>query len=85
MILKPIQTKAEGQTLPRLVDYADLLTDEEEVQLTEKLDAISLKRGCDIVVVTVDSLKERLQKLLRMIFMMKMDMASERTQMVFFC
>lgn len=62
MILKPIQTKAEGQTLPRLVDYADLLTDEEEVQLTEKLDAISLKRGCDIVVVTVDSLERKTAK-----------------------
>lgn len=40
----------------RLVDGADLLTDSEESSLTAKLDEISIRQSCDIVVVTTDSL-----------------------------
>lgn len=42
---------------PRLVDEADLLTSSEETELLEKLDEISERQDCDIVVVTVDSLE----------------------------
>ena len=42
--------------LPRLVDEADLLTDEEEAGLLEQLDEISERQECDVVVVTVNGL-----------------------------
>lgn len=42
--------------LPRLVDEADLLSDEEEMKLHKMLDEISVRQQTDIVVVTVDSL-----------------------------
>lgn len=42
--------------LPRLVDYADLLTDSEESALLSKLDEISERQRADIVVVTADTL-----------------------------
>lgn len=41
---------------PRLVDEADLLTDDEEGTLVDKLDTVSEKWQCDVAVVTVDSL-----------------------------
>lgn len=41
---------------PRLVDEAELLTDEEESSLADKLDAVSDKWQCDVTIVTVDSL-----------------------------
>lgn len=41
---------------PRLVDEAELLTDEEESSLADKLDAVSDKWQCDVAIVTVDSL-----------------------------
>lgn len=44
------------RSLPRLMDEADLLTDEEEQALLQKLDEISLRQGMDVVVVTVYSL-----------------------------
>lgn len=40
----------------RLVDDADLLTDGEEEDLKAKLDEISEKQKCDVIVVTVNSL-----------------------------
>lgn len=40
----------------RLVDQADLLTDWQEESLCEQLDAISVKHGLDVVVVTADTL-----------------------------
>lgn len=40
----------------RVIDQANLLTDSEEVSLTEKLDEISLRQKMDIVVATADSL-----------------------------
>lgn len=45
-----------GEHPPRLVDEADLLTDDEEGTLVEKLDTVSEKWQCDVAVVTVDSL-----------------------------
>ena len=42
--------------LPRLVDEADLLTDEEEADILEQLDEISERQECDVAVVTVDGL-----------------------------
>lgn len=53
---------ADSQTIPsehllgRVVDEADLLTDEEETELTEKLDEISERQQFDVVVVTANSL-----------------------------
>lgn len=43
--------------LPRLVDEAALLTDQEASKLIEKLDGISEKQKMDIVIITVDSLE----------------------------
>lgn len=42
--------------LPRLVDNANLLTADESAALLAKLDEISLQQGCDVVIVTTDSL-----------------------------
>lgn len=42
---------------PRLVDKADLLSDEQEKNLLAKLDEISKRQKCDVVVVTVKSLE----------------------------
>ena len=47
----------EDRQLPRLVDDADLLDNGEEEELLEKLDEISERQECDVVVVTVDSLE----------------------------
>lgn len=41
---------------PRVVDDADLLTFEQERELTEKLDAISQRQEVDVAVITVESL-----------------------------
>lgn len=43
--------------LPRLLDFADLLSDSEETALLDKLDEISERQQVDIVVLTVDSLE----------------------------
>ncbi|MCM1134236.1 MAG: TPM domain-containing protein [Clostridium sp.] len=43
--------------LPRLLDYADILSDSEEAELLEKLDEISMRQQMDVVAVTVDSLE----------------------------
>lgn len=43
--------------LPRLVDNASLLTDDEANKLTEKLDNISEKHQLDVIIITVDSLE----------------------------
>ncbi|MCI6553856.1 MAG: TPM domain-containing protein [Lachnospiraceae bacterium] len=44
-----------AESLPRLVDDADLLSDSEEEVLLDKLDDISSIQGMDVVIVTVDS------------------------------
>ncbi len=49
-------TSADQQEYGRLVDDAGLLTEEEASSLLGKLDSISEKQECDVVVVTVDSL-----------------------------
>jgi len=43
--------------LPRLVDGADLLSDSEEAELSNKLDEISERQQLDVIVVTVKSLE----------------------------
>lgn len=45
-----------GYRKPRVVDDADLLTYEEEQELLKKLDEISERQNCDVVVVTTNSL-----------------------------
>ena len=47
----------EERLLPRLVDQADLLTEEEETKLLTKLDEISERQKCDVIVATVNSLE----------------------------
>lgn len=46
-----------AETLPRMKDGADLLDAEQEAQLEEKLDEVSEKQQCDVVIVTTDSLE----------------------------
>lgn len=46
----------EERLLPRLVDEGDLLTDKQEGELLEKLNEISERQSCDVVVVTLDGL-----------------------------
>ncbi len=43
--------------LMRIADWADLLSDSEEAELSDKLDEISERQQVDVVVVTVDSLE----------------------------
>lgn len=50
-------TIPEERLLPRLVDQAELLSEAEEAELLSNLDEISERQECDVVVVTVDSLK----------------------------
>lgn len=49
----------ETGELPRLVDQADLLTDEEETELLGMLDEMSERQKVDVVVITADSLEGR--------------------------
>lgn len=46
------RTRFGGEAYPRLFDGADLLTDPEEEKLLQKLDEISARQDCDVVVVT---------------------------------
>lgn len=46
-----------ADNMPRLVDNANLLSEEEKMELLNKLDEISTRQQMDIVVVTVDSLE----------------------------
>ena len=48
--------KASEDTM-RMVDWADLLSDGEEADLSDRLDEISERQQLDIVIVTVDSLE----------------------------
>ena len=43
--------------LPRLVDDADILTDDEEKEILAQLDRISEEQECDVLVYTADSLE----------------------------
>ena len=49
----------EVRQLPRLVDEADLLTEEEESELLARLNEISERQAFDVAVVTVDGLEGR--------------------------
>ena len=51
------QTIPDSRLLPRMVDNADILTDEEEAELEGILDEISERQQLDVVVATVDSLE----------------------------
>ena len=52
-----VQTIPENRLLPRLTDEADLLSDSEETDLLAKLDEMSERQECDVVVATVNSLE----------------------------
>ena len=47
---------ADGEVYPRLVDQGEILTDSEEAELLAKLDSVSVKYGCDLVIITLDTL-----------------------------
>lgn len=49
-----MSVSADTRLQPRLMDYADILTDSEEYELTEKLDEISERQQFDVVIVTVN-------------------------------
>ena len=55
-VISVFPTFAAGD-LPRLLDYADVLSDSEETELRGKLDEISERQQMDVIVVTVDSLE----------------------------
>lgn len=53
----PAATADAANDLMRIVDWADLLSDSEEAQLSDQLDEISERQQVDVVVVTVASLE----------------------------
>ena len=55
LIVLPVSA-GEGEHPPRLVDGAGLLSASQESELEDKLDEISTRQACDVVIVTVDSL-----------------------------
>lgn len=56
LTITTVTTKAANDLI-RITDWADLLSDSEEADLSDKLDEISERQRVDIVVVTVDSLE----------------------------
>lgn len=56
MEAQPLYDIPADRLLPRLVDNADLLDDEEETALLEKLDEISERQKLDVVIATVESM-----------------------------
>jgi uncharacterized protein len=48
---------ANERQLPRFVDDAGLLSDEQAERLTEKLDEVSERQNLDVIIITVDSLE----------------------------
>lgn len=53
----PLFPACAASDLPRLVDMADLISDDEEADLSGLLDEISRRQQVDVVVVTVDSME----------------------------
>ena len=51
------QSIPDSRLLPRMVDYADVLTDDEETELEDILNEISERQKLDVVVATVPSLE----------------------------
>lgn len=47
---------ASSNGTPRVTDDADLLSDSEEKQLEEKLESISKKYKCDVIIITTESI-----------------------------
>ena len=56
--LPDILQEPNERLLPRFVDNADLLSDEDEAKLTETLDEISERQDFDVVVLTVPALDD---------------------------
>lgn len=52
----------EERLLPRLVDQADLLSEEEEAEVLSSLNEISERQECDVVIITVNSLEGKTAK-----------------------
>ena len=50
-------TNSSEKKLPRFVDNAGLLSEDEADDLTKKLDDISKRQNLDVVIITVDSLE----------------------------
>ena len=53
------EANTSERKLPRFVDNAGLLTEEESDNLTKKLDEVSKRQNLDVVIITVDSLEGR--------------------------
>ena len=53
---------AKGAELPYLIDNADLLTDTEETALAEKLEEMSSRLACDVIVLTEASIDKEAQE-----------------------
>lgn len=56
LLFTPLFPAVAAEGAPLLVDEADLLTGEEEIELREQLEEISRRQACDVAVVTVDAL-----------------------------
>ena len=52
-----VSASADEYIIPRLVDSAYLLDDIDAIELLDKLDEISERQMCDVVILTVDSLE----------------------------
>lgn len=58
-ICLPLMTAALSEPLPRVIDEADVLTETEEAELTDRLTEVGEKYQCDLVVLTVKTLGGR--------------------------
>ena len=74
---------AEEVHTERLADFADLLDDGQEEELEAKLDQVSEDYGCDVVVVTEETLDGAFRRFMQMISLIIMTMAWERTRVVY--
>lgn len=74
---------AEEVHTERLADFADLLDDGQKEELEAKLDQVSEDYGCDVVVVTEETLDGAVRRIMQMISLIIMTMAWERTRVVY--
>ena len=74
---------AEEVHTERLADFADLLDDGQKEELEAKLDQVSEDYGCDVVVVTEETLDGAVPQVMQMISLIIMTMAWERTRVVY--
>ena len=70
-------TNSSERKLPRFVDNAGLLSEDEADNLTEKLNEISKRQNLDVVIITVDSLEGHMLLKLLMIPLITMDLEWE--------